>query len=154
MAVAGVMIARVLDQLEKEGQRILRECEQERTYTHQTQNLYDSYGFGVYYNGKLTRKGFLSSSPTATKAKKWYGVEVEGREQIENFLNREYKPTRGIDLVIAAAMPYAHALENASSGQHQKYRVISMSYNKLVELQKQAKGSVVSIISASQVQKK
>lgn len=154
MAVAGVMIARVLGQLEKEGQRILRECEQERTYTHQTRNLYDSYGFGVYYNGKLTRKGFLSSSPTSTETKKWYGVEVEGREQIENFLNREYKPSKGIDLVIAAAMPYAHALENASSGQHQKYRVISMSYDKLVELQKQAKGSVVSIISASQVQKK
>lgn len=154
MSVSGVMIARVLDQLEKEGQRILRECEQERTYTHQTQNLYDSYGFGVYYNGKLTRKGFLSSSPTATETKEWYGVEVEGREQIENFLNREYKPSKGIDLVIAAAMPYAHALENASSGQYQKYRVISMSYNKLVELQKQAKGSVVSIISASQVQKK
>lgn len=154
MLVAGVMIARVLDQLEKEGQRILMECEQERTYTHQTQNLYDSYGFGVYYNGKLTRKGFLSPSPTATETKKWYGVEVEGREQIENFLSREYKPSKGIDLVIAAAMPYAHALENASSGQYQKYRVISMSYSKLVELQKQAKGSVVSIISASQVQKK
>lgn len=152
MAVAGVMITRVLDQLEKEGQRILRECEHERSYTHRTQNLYDSYGFGVYCNGKLARKGFLSSLPTATKAKKWYGVEVEGREQIENFLNREYKPSKGIDLVIAAAMPYAHALENASSGQRQKYRVISMSYDKLTKLQSQVKGSLVSIISASQVQ--
>lgn len=152
MSVAGVMITRVLDQFEKEGQRILRECEQERNYTHRTQNLYYSYGFGVYYNGKLTRKGFLSSSPTATKTKKWYGVDVEGREQIENFLNREYKPSKGIDLVIAAAMPYAHALENASSGQRQKYRVISMSYDKLTKLQSQVKGSLVSIISASQVQ--
>lgn len=151
MSVAGVMITRVLDQFEKEGQRILRDCEQECNYTHRTQNLYDSYGFGVYYNGKLTRKGFLSSSPTATKTKKWYGVEVEGREQIENFLNREYKPSKGIDLVIAAAMPYAHALENASSGQRQKYRVISMSYDKLTKLQSQVKGSLVSIISASQV---
>ena len=147
------MITRLLDALDKEGKRILAECEQERTYTHRTQNLYDSYGFGVYYNGKLTRKGFLSSSPTATKTKKWYGVEVEGREQIENFLNREYKPSKGIDLVIAAAMPYAHALENASSGQHQKYKVISMSYNKLRDLSSQVKGSSVSNIFRSQVQR-
>ena len=34
-------------------------------------------------------------------------------------------------MVVAAAMPYAEVLENASSGQTRKYRVISMSYEKL-----------------------
>lgn len=153
MAVRGMMITRLIDALEKEGKRILSECESERTYQHQSLNLFDSYGFGVYYNGKIERKGFLTATQTATETKKWYGKEVDGREQIENFLNKEYKPSKGVELVIAAAMPYAHALENASSGQKQKYKVISMSYDKLVELQKQAKGSVVSIISASRVQR-
>ena len=152
MSVGGMMITRLIDALEKEGKRILSECEAERTYQHRTLNLFDSYGFGVYYKGKLERKGFLTSSPESSETKYWYGKNVEGREQIENFLNREYKPSKGIDLVIAAAMPYAHALENASSGQHQRYRVVSMSYNKLMELQKQAKGSIVNIISASRVQ--
>ena len=153
MAVRGIMITRLIDALEKEGKRILSECESERTYQHQSLNLFDSYGFGVYYNGKIEREGFLTATQTATETKKWYGKEVDGREQIENFLNKEYKPSKGVELVIAAAMPYAHALENASSGQKQKYKVISMSYDKLVELQKQAKGSVVSIISASRVQR-
>ena len=153
MAVAGVMITRLLDALDKEGKRILAECEQERTYTHQTQNLYDSYGYGVYYNGKLQRKGFLSASETATETKKWYGVEISGREQIENFLMSEYKSPKGIELVIVAAMPYAEVLENASSGQHQKYKVISMSYNKLKDLSNQVKGSSVSNIFRSQVQR-
>lgn len=153
MSVRGIMITRLIDALEKEGKRILSECESERTYQHQSLNLFDSYGFGVYYNGKIERKGFLTATQTATETKKWYGKEVDGREQIENFLNKEYKPSKGVELVIAAAMPYAHALENASSGQKQKYKVISMSYDKLVELQKQAKGSVVSIISASRVQR-
>ena len=153
MAVAGVMITRLLDALEKEGKRILAECEQERTYTHLTQNLYDSYGYGVYYNGKLQRKGFLSPSETATETKKWYGVEISGREQIENFLMSEYKSPKGIELVIVAAMPYAEVLENASSGQHQKYKVISMSYNKLRDLSSQVKGSSVSNIFRSQVQR-
>lgn len=153
MAIRGIMITRLIDALEKEGKRILSECESERTYQHQSLNLFDSYGFGVYYNGKIEKKGFLTATQTATETKKWYGKEVDGREQIENFLNKEYKPSKGVELVIAAAMPYAHALENASSGQKQKYKVISMSYDKLVELQKQAKGSVVSIISASRVQR-
>ena len=153
MAVAGVMITRLLDALEKEGKRILAECEQERTYTHRTKNLYDSYGYGVYYNGKLQRKGFLSASETATETKKWYGVEISGREQIENFLMSEYKSPKGIELVIVAAMPYAEVLENASSGQPQKYKVISMSYNKLKDLSSQVKGSSVSNIFRSQIQK-
>lgn len=149
----GVMITRLLDTLEKEGKRILAECEQERTYTHRTHNLYDSYGFGVYLNGKLQRKGFLSSSETATKTKKWYGQEISGREQIENFLMNEYKTGKSIELVIVAAMPYAEVLENASSGQHQKYKVISMSYNKLKELSNGVKGSSVSNIFRSQIVK-
>ena len=149
----GVMITRLLDTLEKEGKRILAECEQERTYTHRTHNLYDSYGFGVYLNGKLQRKGFLSRSETATETKKWYGQEISGREQIENFLTGEYKSGKGIDLVVVAAMPYAEVLENASSGQHQKYKVISMSYNKLKELSNGVKGSSVSNIFRSQLVK-
>ena len=149
----GAMITRLLDTLEKEGKKILAECEQERTYTHRTHNLYDSYGFGVYLNGKLQRKGFLSSSETATETKKWYGQEISGREQIENFLTGEYKPGKGIDLVVVAAMPYAEVLENASSGQHQKYKVISMSYNKLKELSNGVKGSSVSNIFRSQLVK-
>lgn len=153
MAVAGVMITKLLDALEKEGKRILAECEQERTYTHRTQNLYDSYGYGVYYNGKLQRKGFLSASETAIETKDWYGVEISGREQIENFLMSEYKSPKGMELVIVAAMPYAEVLENASSGQHQKYKVISMSYNKLKDLSSQVKGSSVSNIFRSQVQR-
>lgn len=144
-------LKKLVSVLDAEGKRILIECEQERTYTHRTKNLYDSYGYGIYVYGKLLKKGFISSSPTATKTKKWYGVDVEGREQIENFLNREYKPSKGIDLVIAAAIPYAHALENASSGQRQKYRVISMSYNKLLAISGVVKGSEVFNISRSKV---
>jgi len=43
-------------------------------------------------------------------------------------------------------MPYAAVLENASSGQKHKYRVISMSYDKMKQLQGEIKGaSVVNI---------
>lgn len=146
------VVEQLIQRLEQEGNRILRECEQERDYIHRTNNLYDSYGFGIYVGGKLTKAGYLSSSKTATKNRKWYGQEVSGREQITNFLNNEYKPTKGIDMVVVAAMPYAHALENASSGQKHKYRVISMSYEKLKQLQGEIKGASVVNISGGKRQ--
>ena len=67
----------------------------------------------------------------ADEPRKWYKQQIWGREQIRKFLEAEYKPSSGIEMVVAAAMPYAEVLENASSGQTRKYRVISMSYEKL-----------------------
>lgn len=131
-------LAQILWKLEQEGYRILRECEQERGYTHRTNNLYDSYGFGIYVGGKLTKSGYLSESRMATEPRKWYGHDVSGREQIMNFLNNEYKPTGGIDMVVVAAMPYAAVLE-----QKYKYDVIAMSYDKLKQLAGGVRGSSV-----------
>lgn len=143
-------INRVLDALEKEGRRILQECVDEREYQHDTYNLFDSYGYGIYVDGALKRKGFLSASRTAEKPKKWYeNKDVWGRGQIEYFLNQEYQAGKSIEMVIVAAMPYAEVLENASGGQTRKYRVISMSYDKLKSLQAQIPNSSVSTIIRS-----
>lgn len=145
-------IEQLVRKLELEGNRILQECEQERTYTHRTDNLYDSYGYGIYVSGKIRKSGFLTPSKRASKDREWYGQAVSGREQILNFLNSEYKPTKGIDLVVVAAMPYAEVLENASGGQKHKYRVISMSYDKLKRLQGEIHGATVVNIFGSKRQ--
>lgn len=132
--------------LAADGERIIRECEQEKTYSHDTKNLYDSYGYGVYVGGKLTKKGFLSDSPQATEPRKWYGKEIHGREAIEAFLDA-YKATNGIELVIAAAMPYAAVLENRGGGVQHKYKVISMSNDKLKAIAGKYPGSAVHAIT-------
>lgn len=116
------------------GQRILRECVAERDYTHRSNNLYDSYGFGVYVNGKLVNRGYLSNSPTAKAAKKWYGEVIRGRSEIDKYLVSEYAPGNGLELVVVAAMPYAVVLERGSAGLHRKYKVISMAYDKLLAI--------------------
>ena len=56
-------IKQVIEILDAEGKRILSECECEVTYTHRTHNLYDSYAYGIYLNGKLVKRGYLSASP-------------------------------------------------------------------------------------------
>ena len=143
------MTEALVAQLAVEGDRILKECEQEADYTHRTYNLYDSYGYGIYVDGKLKRSGFLTNTATATEGNRWYKDTVKGRERLEECLSDEYKATKGIDMVVVAAMPYAHALENQSSGQKRKYRVISMAFDKLKALSDKIPKSAVYNISAS-----
>ena len=105
----------IVKELEKDAKRILLECVDERTYEHDTKNLYDSYGYGIYVDGSLTRSGFLSASPQASKEKKWYGKEVHGRNEIKTFLS-SYDAKGAICLVVAASMPYAVVLEQGGGG--------------------------------------
>ena len=146
MSLEDDLAKRLVLALAKEGAGIISECIQEVTYKHRTRNLYDSYGFGVYYEGRLKRMGYLSTSPNATETKRWYDKKLYGRTEIERFLKSTYKPkSKGMELVIAAAMPYGKVLENASSGQTQKYRVISMAYDKLQDLASQTGGYVTAL---------
>ena len=146
MALKDELIRRTTLALSKEGQRIIRECVDERTYTHRTRNLYDSYGYGVYFSGRLKRMGYLSTTETAEEPKKWYGEILSGRDEIERFLKVTYKPkSSGFELVIAAAMPYGRILETQGDGLHHKYRVISMAYDKLQALASKTGGYVTAL---------
>ncbi len=136
----------IVARLANEGARILRQCVEERDYTHRTYNLYDSYGYGVYVGGKLMRSGFLQRSPQATEPREWHGENVRGREEILEYLKSEHKPSRDtIELVIAAAMPYAKVLESGGGGIKHKYKVISMSNDLLREIAPKYGGTVKAI---------
>lgn len=132
----------IIKELDKDARTVLEECVNERTYQHQTYNLYDSYGYGIYVKGKLVKTGYLSASPTATESKKWYGETIRGREEIEDYLKNGYSPSGAIDLAVAAAMPYAKVLEAGGGGISRKYKVISMSFQKLQALAHKYGGTV------------
>ena len=132
----------ITKELDKDAKNVLRECIQEITYTHRTYNLYDSYGYGIYVEGKLEKIGYLSSSPKASKGKNWYGEKIKGRDAISNYLKKDYKPSGAIDLAIVAAMPYAKVLEDGSGNLKRSYRVISMSVQKLRALAAKYNGVV------------
>lgn len=132
----------ILLELEKDAESVMNECIQEITYTHRSYNLYDSYGYGIYLNGKLTKFGFLSATPKATEGKSWYGEKIKGRDAISDYLKKDYKPSGAIDLAIVAAMPYAKVLEDGSGNLKRSYRVISMSVQKLRTLAAKYNGVV------------
>lgn len=122
------LVDRYIDQLAtkliQRGKELVKEAIDTRDYTHRTYNLHDSYGAGVYYQGKL-KKVYYNTPKQADKPKKFYGKEYKGSEEIKKALN-EYKPTsKGLVLIIIATMPYADILEHEKGGLKRKYRVIS-----------------------------
>ena len=123
----------ITKELDKDAKNVLRECIQE---------IYDSYGYGIYVEGKLEKIGYLSSSPKASKGKNWYGEEIKGRDAINEYLKNDYSPSGVIDLAVVATMPYAKILEDGGGNLKQSYRVISMSFQKLQNLSKKYNGTV------------
>ena len=126
--------------LSQEGERIVNEQLAKKQYTHRSFNLHDSYGWGVYVNGKLTAKGFPAEK--ATKGKKWNGEEYKGRETITGFLENKYKPHDGIDLVVAVAMPYGVEVEEIY-----KYEVVATARAEVKQLESKYPRAKYGVIS-------
>ena len=138
-------ITRIVDLLANEGQKIVAKELAKVSYTYRSLNLRDSYGWGVYVDGKLARKGYTASSPGIKK--KWYGEEITGYEAVVEYLESKYKPHPGIDLVVVAAMPYGEILQNAEGNVKKKYEVIAVARNEVKALSRKFKNAKFGIIS-------
>ena len=112
-----------------------------------TQNLHDSYGCAVYYNGRYVYGTKRVLSPRATKPKynTYTGKEEYGREEINQYLD-SYKPkSKGFELVVVAAMFYGVFLEKGSGHLRKKYRVVSGMNSYLEALAAETNGKIVNI---------
>lgn len=96
----------------------------EEYYEHETFNLHDSYGFGIFLNGKLMRRGWVD--PKATAPREFPdGHVLWGGSEIETLFNgTDRTSNKGYVIMIAAAMPYALNLESGYKMKH-KYKVIT-----------------------------
>lgn len=137
-------MAQIMTSLKKEGERIMNECLNEIDYTHRTYNLHDSYGAAIYVWGE--KEWSITTDQLAEEAKKWYGDMITGHQEIMDFFNEYQADKKLIELVIVAAMPYSEPLEYASSGQYKRYKVVSMAYDKLKQIQMNYGGSVETIL--------
>lgn len=142
-------ISELVKFLSREGQKIVDNELSKVTYTYRTLNLRDSYGWGVYVDGKLVNKGYTATSPGIKKKWKVNGVEedITGYEAIVEFIEQKYKPHPGIDLVVAVAMPYGEILQDGGGNVKKKYEVINLSRNALKDLASRFKNANFGIIS-------
>lgn len=137
-------ISELVDFLSKEGQKIVDNELSKVTYTYRTLNLRDSYGWGVYLDGKLVNKGYTANSPGIKK--KWGNEDITGYDAIVEFLENKYKPHPGMDLVVVVAMPYGQILQEGGGSLKKKYEVIAIAQNQLKALSGKIKGSTFGII--------
>ena len=97
-----------------------------------TQNLADSYVWGVYYKGKLQQHGFLTSGKKATQPRRvsYTNKSVFGRDEAQTFIS-SYKPqTNMFEVIFAAEMYYGSYLEGGTK-RNKKYIVLSSIINSI-----------------------
>jgi len=139
---------RIIQFLAKKGEATAMNALKSVTYLADTNNLDDSFCWGVYAHGKLVEGAYgCAQAQEAVEPKKWYGQEMYGHDVAMSFL-RNYKPIRkGFALVVAACMPYGEVVE-----QKYKYRVISTAVSDLNALAPHYSGSRVRIIHRGKAQ--
>lgn len=148
-------ISIVAKSLAKDGKDIIDKAFMTSDYRKdKTQNLHDSYGCAVYYNGSILPYTKYILDPRATKGvknNKTGNVEY-GRQEIEDFFKKYKAIPRGFELVTAVAMFYGEYLTNASGGQRRKYKVIANAVGDLTEVARKYKNATVHIINKGQRQ--
>jgi len=113
---------------------------------NKTQNLHDSYGSCVFYNGKEvpnTRR-YVGRKATVGKVNP-RGELILGRAEIDNYFDNYKATSKGFELVTAAAIFYAEILEKGMGKLKRKYRVISGLGSEMNALAKRTGGKVVNI---------
>lgn len=130
--------------LADEGYKLIRKAFDGSNYSHnKTQNLHDSYGSCVFYNGKEvpnTRR-YVGREATVGKIDP-SGNIVLGRSEIDSFFDGYKAKSKGFELVLAAAIFYGQILEAGGGGIKRKYRVISFIADNVDAVAKKYGGTV------------
>ena len=145
------IIQQLISQLAEEGAAAIKQAYETRDWRNRTFNLHDSYGSAVYANGKLLKwtvryVGQEMVQPEKELSFGWFWnkgrsmpdykgnrrlsgdeVTMRGREEVMDFFSQYTPKTKGIELVIAAAMFYANILENGGKNLSHKFHVISQA---------------------------
>ena len=87
-------IQKVIEELAKEGQKIINNAELTAKVTNRSMNLRDAYVYGVYYNGNLVKFGFVGNQQSKSIHSGWAKNNIEadtGRNYARKAI-KDYKP--------------------------------------------------------------
>lgn len=117
--VKAQLISNTLEDMCAYGASLMNKAYEDRKWKNRTFNLKDSFGWVVYSDGNIYKRGTIGDV-AATTTKKIYGEELSGRDVLIDFVNNYSPIPLGAELVIVAAMPYGLWLETRYS-----YEVLS-----------------------------
>lgn len=147
-------ISRMVAYLAREGERIANEALLTKQSQNDTMNQADAYGYAVFFDGMLKKKGYAAAEMSGEMHKGWekYGIpDGTGRDWLNEFF-AEWRPkAKGFVLIVVNAAFYSRILEegtyrnrNGKSVPARKYRIITQIASEMKDLQGKFKGSVLS----------
>lgn len=134
-------------ELAEEGKKLIDKAFATADFNkNRTQNLHDSYGSCVFYDGKEVPNTRRYVGRKATIGKKNpQGELILGRAEVDAYFDA-YKPkSKGFELVAVAAIFYAEILEKGKGKLRHKYKVITGLSGDMDDLAKLTGGRVVNI---------
>ena len=94
----------MIDGMSKIGMNAVNNAVANHEFNNDTNNLEDSYGYAIYYNGVLKQKFLFNPNASVLKDGK------SGHEEAEKFFN-DFSAGSGYTLIVVAAMYYAAYVE-------------------------------------------
>lgn len=144
-----IYVSQMVSYLAKEGQRIAMDALFTKQTDNDTMNQQDAYGYGVFYNGLLKKKGYaVTAELSRGKHRGWDKIGVPagtGREWLDEFF-AEWKPeSKGFVLIVVNAAFYSGILEQGrQNASGKKFQIISQIASEMKDLQGKFKGSALS----------
>lgn len=137
-------ISRMAKALGDEGERLCRDARDLKETGDETKNQRDAFGYIVYFDGKVIRKGYANPTPESTETHKgWakYGIpDGTGRSWLDEFMNTFKPNTKNFALVIVNAAFYSLIQEDgANPPYNHDYQIISQVYQDLDDFGKKFK---------------
>lgn len=148
-------IRRMVDYLAKEGDRIAHKAMASKEALDRSNNMNDAYGYIVFYDGRMQKKGYALPTNMASGIHKgWDKAGVKdgtGREWLDDFMDTWRPESKGFVLIVVNAAFYAGILEqgrqtNVGANPHygKQYQIISQITTDMKDLQGKFKGSTLS----------
>lgn len=130
----------IIGDLSSYGNKFINDAYNSKKWKNRTFNLHDSFGYAVYEDGILKKKGYIGSAE-ATESNKGQS----GRQSIDDYFNG-YKSNSLFELVIAVSMSYGKSLEMGETPTGKVYKVISQVFSDVSNLSNDIKGSKMKVI--------
>lgn len=142
-----IYINRMADYLAREGERISNDALFTKQSQNDTMNQADAYGYAVFYDGALKRKGYAALEMSGTIHKGWEKYDIPdgtGRDWLNEFFT-EWKPkAKGFVLIVVNAAFYSLIQEEGGGKLTRKYQIITQIASEMQDLQSKFNGSTLS----------
>lgn len=138
-------IQQIVNKLAEDGERICKEAARTKETASRSYNQLDAFGYAVYSDGKLVKKGYAAPEQSKKQHKGWAkkGIPADtGRGYLDKFFQDHKAPANRFQLVVVNAIYYTKILEDGKGFGGAKYKIITQIGDDMYKLQEQYGGRI------------